>query len=95
MTKEEIRKLIKKNGIEEQATVCMEECAELIQAISKHLRASRNDRFSIIRSDDLIEEMADVLICIDTMKVAYNISDDELNSKIKYKEKRISERYEI
>lgn len=95
MTKEEIRKLIQKNGRNNQAVICMEECAELTQAISKHIRASNDDRYAFINPSNLIEEMADVTICLEILKVAYNISNEELNTMIAYKEKRIRERYEI
>ena len=47
----------RKYGEDYQTTVCMEECAELIQAISKMKRGQS-------RRDNLLEEMADVLICI-------------------------------
>lgn len=63
----------------------MEECSELIQCISKELRC---------KSDitHLTEEMADVLICVEILKQIYNISDEELNNWIKYKQKRILNR---
>ena len=46
--------VVSTNGKEIQSTICMEECAELIQAISKMKRGKDN-------RDNLIEEMADVL----------------------------------
>lgn len=95
MTKDEIRKLIQKNGRNTQSVICMEELAELTQAISKQVRASSDDRYAFINPSNLIEEMADVTICLDTLKEAYCISDEELNAMIAYKEKRIRERYEI
>ena len=48
-------------GKNNQSTVCMEECAELIQAISKAKRGK-------INRDNMIEEIADVLICIENVK---------------------------
>ena len=48
-------------GKNNQSTVCMEECAELIQAISKAKRGK-------INRDNMIEEIADVLICIEMLK---------------------------
>ena len=53
-----IAKSINYYGEEIQSTVCMEECAELIQAISKAKRGK-------INRDNMIEEIADVLICIE------------------------------
>ena len=52
-----VQNSIKHYGSDMQTTVCMEECAELIQAISKMKRGKDN-------RDNLIEEMADVMICI-------------------------------
>lgn len=60
-------------GEEIQATVCMEECAELIQAISKMIR--RNDELSEKDHNHLEEEVADVLICIEMLKQIYSIPD--------------------
>ena len=49
----------------------MEECAELIQAISKEKRGK-------IDRDNMTEEIADVLICIEMLKQMYMISEDLL-----------------
>ena len=72
-------------GEEAQSTVCMEECAELIQAISKELRG-KSDRIH------LAEEIADVLICIEILKQIYGITDELILDWIKSKQKRIVER---
>lgn len=72
-------------GEEIQATVCMEECAELIQAISKAKRGK-------INRDNIIEEIADVLICVEMLKQMYMISDEKINKWIKKKQTREVER---
>lgn len=54
----------------------MEECAELIQAISKAKRGK-------INRDNMIEEIADVLICIEMLKQMYMISEEKLISGLK------------
>lgn len=74
-------------GEEIQATVCMEECSELIQAISKAKRGK-------IDLDNMIEEIADVLICIEMLKQMYMISDDKINKWIEKKQAREAERME-
>lgn len=74
-------------GKNNQSTVCMEECAELIQAISKAKRG-RIDR------DNMIEEIADVLICIEMLKQMYMISDEKINKWIEKKQAREVERME-
>lgn len=80
-----IAKSIKHYGKEIQSTVCMEECAELIQAISKMKRG-------IDAKDNLVEEIADVLICIEMLKQIYNISDCSIENWIKRKQERILRR---
>ena len=83
-----IRKTIECYGTEKQSVVCMEECCELVQAISKELRG-KSDK------EHLAEEMADVLICMEMLKIMYHVTDDELNEWIKKKQfrqlKRITE----
>ena len=68
-----------------QTTVCMEECAELIQAISKQKRGKGD-------LPNLIEEMADVLICIEILKQAYGIKDEWLENWMHSKQARIKNR---
>jgi len=65
----------------------MEECAELIQAISKAKRGK-------INRDNLTEEIADVLICIEMLKQMYMISEDKINKWIEKKQAREAERME-
>lgn len=74
-------------GRNNQSTVCMEECAELIQAISKAKRGK-------IDRDNMIEEIADVLICIEMLKQMYMISDEKINKWIEKKQARELERME-
>lgn len=76
---------IQQYGKNNQSTVCMEECAELIQAISKAKRGK-------INRDNMIEEIADVLICIEMLKQMYMISDEKINKWIEKKQAREAER---
>ena len=80
-----VKRSIEHYGKDLQSTVCMEECAELIQAISKEKRG-KSDK------DHLAEEMADVIICIEMLKEIYSISDDMISEWIQIKEARIIER---
>ena len=80
-----ISKSINYYGKDVQTTVCMEECAELIQAISKEKRG-KSDK------NHLAEEMADVLICIEILKQVYSVTDAELQEWIYKKQGRIDER---
>lgn len=67
------------NGI--QLVVCMEELSELTQAISKEIRGKDN-------RNNLVEEMADVLIGIEILKQVFEITDEDIDSWIKYKQER-------
>lgn len=64
-----------------QEVIWMEELAELQQAISKALRG-KLDRYN------MIEEVADVLICIAQLRIKYAIDDKELQDMIDYKHYR-------
>lgn len=88
INKDVLDKAIKKYGVEKQVLVCMEEPAELIQAISKVERYPEDST----RMQDLIEEMADVTICLEYLKLIYNIRQEELDGWINRKVKRISKK---
>lgn len=93
MKKELIEKIIDKYGIQIQSNIAMEECAELIQAISKCLRSK--DIVPILVREYLIEEMADVSICLEQLKVMYSIDDYEIESWKMMKEDRLMKRAEL
>ena len=80
-----VKKSIEHYGKDVQSTVCMEECAELIQAISKEKRG-KSDK------DHLAEEIADVIICIEMLKQIYNINEDEIYSWVITKQERTIKR---
>ena len=80
-----VQNSIKHYGSDLQTVVCMEECAELIQAISKMKRGKDN-------RDNLIEEVADVMICIEILKQVYGISDNEIQNYVCQKQNRSIER---
>ena len=69
-----------------QSVVCMEECAELIQAVSKRLRGKPDP------DDNLAEEIADVVICLHLLQDMYGVMDERLESWIDRKTKRQMER---
>lgn len=76
--KESLARSIRHSGSFIKHVVCMEELAELQQAVSKFIRG-KGDR------DNLIEEIADVIICIENIKILHFISDTEINEQISYK----------
>lgn len=81
---------IKYHGIEQETTIAMEECSELIKAISKCKRYGFVDK----HRDNLIEEIADVLFIIDELKLIYDISDDAISDIKQYKIDRQAYRIE-
>lgn len=90
MKKELIQKIIDKYGIQIQSNIAMEECAELIQAISKCLRSKEIVPMTV--REHLIEEMADVMICLQQLQYMYYIDDEELYAMKQKKENRLIER---
>lgn len=80
------RESIEKYGKEMQSIVCMEECSELIQSVSKRLRGKPG------ATDNLAEGMADVTICLYLLKEMYGITDDQLEEWIARKTARQSKR---
>lgn len=68
-----------------QSVVCMEECCELAQAISKEMRGKPDKQH-------LTEEMADVLICIEMLKQMYGISNDDIERWVAIKQYRTVKR---
>ena len=81
---------IQYHGIEQETTIAMEECSELIQAISKCKRYGCVDK----HRNNLIEEIADVLFVIDELKIIYDISDEAISEIKQYKINRQDYRIE-
>ena len=85
-------------GYEEQSNQLVEECAELIQAVSKYRRATTGveqpvaDYKKIIALDNLIEEIADVEIMLEQVKYLLQIPEDEIEAVKLYKINRTRER---
>ena len=79
---------IKENGVALETVVAMEECAELIQAISKVRRYGFIGQYK----DNLIEEIADVSIVIREIMMMFGIADDDIAEFIDSKIQRIKKR---
>lgn len=90
MDKELVKKVIHKHGTVTQSMIAMEECSELIQAISKCLRSK--EMIPTETREHLIEEMADVTICLEQLMVMYSITFQELDAWIERKELRLKKR---
>lgn len=90
MDKELVKKIIHKHGTVAQSMIAMEECSELIQAISKCLRSKEMIPTEV--REHLIEEMADVMICLEQLMAMYSITFQELDAWIERKELRLKKR---
>ena len=69
-------------GAEKQSMVHMEECAELIQAISKMRRVKDAGKDDSDAYENLVEEMADVLICLEQIQQIYEIPDHVIQGMV-------------
>ena len=83
-----LEKAIRHYGVENQMAQSIEELAELIVAINKCLRYKDD----IEARNNLVEEVADVLIMIDQLKIIMNIKDYEIDCYRKYKLERLERR---
>lgn len=69
------------NGLSHEELICLEELSELQKEITKHLRGKVN-------MHNLVEEMADVYICLKSLQSGLFISDREINEAITEKTDR-------
>lgn len=92
-----INETLDRYGIERQSLVAMEELSELQKAISKLVRnpeeRTKPLEFKGLRHN-LIEEMADVLICMDQLIVFYKIKQKDIQELIQAKQERQAKRLE-
>lgn len=77
------KKTVQRYGMPIQSTIAMEECAELIQAISKMKRDASDSNYG-----HLVEEMADVYIILDQLQYMFNVKQDDLDNMIGFKQNR-------
>ena len=84
--------VLRRYGGDRQSLIAAEELAELIQAISKMRRIGNGDVDTLEAYDNLIEEIADTLICIHQLQEIYRIFDTEIQRKINQKWKRMEAR---
>ena len=78
------KRAIEKWGKEAQIRQCMEECAELIQALNKYLRVGTEGglRKLIEAKDHVKEEMADVCVMLDQMEEIFGDSWGEYDAAV-------------
>lgn len=71
MFEQDLQTIINHYGYEKQLDMCTEECAELIQAISKFKRKTGGKYTA-----NLIEEMADVEIMLRQLKIIFSCKSE-------------------
>ena len=89
---------IARYGADTITTICMEECAELIQAISKLKRFNPEDPHNKVSRNELVEnlyeEMADVQICFNLLFEIYDLKPSDLRRMIDHKVWRMKQKME-
>lgn len=85
---EVLEKALKKYGRKSQMMICAEECSELIQAITKRIRYYKRE--TINTRENLVEEIADVIICIEYLKMIDEIDQKEIDLFISNKIERLN-----
>lgn len=94
-----LQKALNKYGAKQQEDVCIEELSELIKAILKLRRSAKYQQYSVNDCmTNLIEEIADVEICIEYLKLINEQTNpdfrDKIEKAIEYKLRRLKDRME-
>lgn len=98
MNRKDIEKLVNVNGTVRQSIIAMEECSELQQAISKCIREGTSvpvepkDFIPTKTRENLIEEIADVMLMLEQLQVMYHVTDEEIYSWKQKKEEDLLQR---
>jgi len=82
-SEEIIKKAVALFGRSLQSIVAMEELSELIKEVSKQLRGEG-------KRENLIEEVADVYIILEQIKIMYAIDENELKDEMDFKILRLN-----
>ena len=80
-----LERIIDHYGEKAQMIVAIEEMAELTKALTKDMRGS-------INKDHVTEEMADVYICLEQLKIIHGISEESLSMWKKWKLERTEQK---
>lgn len=80
-----INKSIAKHGKQMQFNVCIEEMSELTKELCKNMRGFENE-------DMITEELADVYIMLENVKIICGIKDKDIQREVNFKLNRLEER---
>ena len=84
---EVLKQAIETYGKENQSMMVLEEMAELQKEVCKSLRGNNNH-------DEIVEEIADVLIMLEQLKIMHDVQYKELSDMFNFKINRLKERLE-
>jgi NTP pyrophosphatase (non-canonical NTP hydrolase) len=82
-----LKKALEQWGKNSQVMMALEEMAELSKELLKNINRNKNNVVEIM------EEIADVYILLEQMKIVYEISEDEINNIIGNKIKRLENEF--
>lgn len=91
--KKKVREIAAHYGIKSQEQVAIEECAELIEAITKSNRRKDSAKELVASISDIAGEIADVLIMCEQLTYLYGI-EEVVKEQIEYKISRQLDRME-
>lgn len=84
--------VISNYDVDEILTIVIEECLELGKCITKYKHEKNSKNFRISYRDRIIEEIADVVICIEMLTMLFGIKEEELRIETEVKMQRNLER---
>ena len=74
-------------GLEAQIGQAVEECAELIVALQKHVNRTPQEG----TAEKILDEIADVEMMLAQLRLAFEINDEALRNRIEYKFKKLNQ----
>lgn len=87
-----LKKAIESYGEDKQVDMCLEEMSELAKALLKLRRSDEQEGLTMVaRLADVLEELADVQIMLDQMRIIYGSTEAEEETKLR----RLAERLGI
>lgn len=92
MNNEFYKELVSKFGNKNQLLKVVEECSELMQPLLQIITRKKENNKNFKR-EIIIEEMCDVLMTFESLKIIYNISNEEIENYIKFKEQKTKLKY--
>lgn len=92
LDKIDYRQILAHYGEHNQMKKAIEECAELIVAISKrmadHINYKKKNLTDVLLRNNLISEMADVSNLISQLQIIENVTDEDLLKEMRLKNER-------